>query len=782
MAASPSFPPSSPQKLAKESPSPLPRSTFLPQSPHRFAPPPDHQDVCPEQGKEQLAELYELAPVGLVILDCHGTIHRANRMACLLLSMDQPDSMGRPFARCFVRSDRARIRRHLRETAQASHPQTSELFTVARTHPHRTVRLSTLWLEPAWYHVAIVEVAGQDDKAQSRQDHQAWIFGILDNAMDAIVTVDEAQRIVLFNKAAEAMFRCPASAALGRPVEQFIPVRFRKAHREHLRRFSQTGMTTRTMQSLGQVYGLRADGQEFPVEASISRTDIHGKKLLTVIFRDMTEREQIARTLAREREFIDTVLETAGALVVVLDPQGRIVRFNRACEQLTGLAFSDVRGNVIWDVGIVPCSEKDSVKHMFTQLCAGVFPLYCENTWLTKTREARVISWANTALTDEYGQVQYIVGTGIDITEQKHAETRLRESEERFYAFMNHTPAVAFLKDEHGRYVFVNRRFEEKLGRSKLECLGKTDRQLFPPEVARVFTETDHEALQSGEVIEGEETTLDLEGKPRHWIVLKFRVPSARGQPLVGGLALEITPLKTALEALRQKTAELRRSQEALQALSGRLITAQEEERRRIAQELHDDLNQRLAVLALTIQAEQHTRPPSDPVFTFLEHVYEHVSQISDEIRRLAYQLHPSKIEDLGLEVALESLVKDFSRLRGISVGFQAKDVPRAVPLPMASCLYRIAQEGLMNIARHAYATNVEITLERRDGGLRLIIKDNGVGFDPATLRAGPHGLGLVTMQERIRHVNGILSLQTAKGKGTELAAWVPLVAEELMA
>ncbi|MCH8292534.1 PAS domain S-box protein, partial [Candidatus Poribacteria bacterium] len=146
-------------------------------------------------------------------------------------------------------------------------------------------------------------------------------------------------------------------------------------------------------------------------------------------FRDFTERKKAAEELKRERDFIAAVIETTGALVVVLDPQGRIARFNRACEKITGYAFDEVRGRYVWDVFLVPAEVKQ-VKAVFEKLRAGNLPNEAENYWVTREGNLRLITWSNTALLDNDGSVEYIISTGIDITERRQAEQDLRESEE----------------------------------------------------------------------------------------------------------------------------------------------------------------------------------------------------------------------------------------------------------------------------------------------------------------------------------------------------------------
>lgn len=875
---------------------------------------------------------------------------------------------------------------------------------------------------------------GQENEKTWEEEQESWMESVLDTVRDAIITLDEKQHIVLFNKGAEEMFLCPSFQAIGMTIDQFIPPRLRTIHHEYVQQFMKSEVTVRATKTLGELFGLRTNGEEFPIEASISQYGLRGKTLLTLIFRDITERreaqnawekerqfistildtadalvvvldpqwrivrfnrvceqltgrtigemrgksflnlsvvsgedalevkslllsfkkggefpksfesvwvdidrklhwiawsntivsdkegkieniiatgvdvtirKQAEQALSKEQEFISAVLDTAGALIVVLDRQGKIIRFNRACEELTGYSFVDIQGKRLWDFLLLP-EESPAVKKVFQNLREETRSNQFENHWVTKDGKIRQISWSNTILANNKGKVDYVIGIGIDVTERRQAEQdiqnllrhnslilnsagegiygldlhgnttfvnpaaekmlgydaqellgmpmhatihhsksdgslypleicpiyeafkdgkvrraeevlwckdgtsllveytitpilgdrrkiegavviftdisdrkkteeAIRESEELFQAFMNHSPAVKFLKDGQGRYVFVNQQFEEKLRLSKADCLGKTDMQLFPPEVSRIFKEHDLEVLETGNVLETEETTLGERGNLCYWWVMKFPVYRTDGEVQLGGVALDITSLKKVEETLRLREAELQRSQELLQALGGALITAHEDERRRISRELHDDMNQRLAILALNIQSSQKGFSQSLPIYQTLQKLYDGVSTLSDDVRHLAYQLHPSILDDLGLKVALQSFLDDFSKWEGILVTFTSTDLPISLPQSIASCLYRVTQECLRNVARYAQATQAEVKLIEEDGGLRLSITDNGKGFNVEEIRTEKHGLGLIGMRERVRVVQGTYELKSTPGQGTEIRVWVPI-------
>ena len=229
------------------------------------------------------------------------------------------------------------------------------------------------------------------------------------------------------------------------------------------------------------------------------------------------------------------------------------------------------------------------------------------------------------------------------------------------------------------------------------------------------------------------------------------------------GVMRDITPTKLAEDALRE--------------LSRRLIRAHEDERALLARELHDDVTQRLAVLAIDVGRAELAAPHAAQADA-MRSVREQLVRLSEDIHSLAYQLHPSILEELGLVEALRAECERRTRQGRLTVTMDLEALPAALGKEAQLCLFRVAQEALNNAARHAAVSAVTVTLRRADAGVLLAVRDEGVGFDPA--RPGPsHSLGLAGMRERVNLVNGALDIETAPGRGTTIVAWVPAHAGE---
>jgi signal transduction histidine kinase len=219
----------------------------------------------------------------------------------------------------------------------------------------------------------------------------------------------------------------------------------------------------------------------------------------------------------------------------------------------------------------------------------------------------------------------------------------------------------------------------------------------------------------------------------------------------------------------------LNEKQKELEALAGKLIVSQEEERKRIARDLHDDFNQRLAALTVELESmERATMTPAEPLVRQLTAIRSQVVQLSDDLHDLAYRLHPSLLEHVGLEVALRDHAAEFAKRTGLSVTFTGREVPKALLPQVATNLFRVMQECLQNVSKHSQATEVTVKVSGSSKGVGLSVHDNGTGFDLGLQESCVKGLGLVSMQERMRGLGGFLRIHSLPRTGTKVCAWIP--------
>ncbi|TKS59508.1 MAG: sensor histidine kinase [Nitrospira sp.] len=221
------------------------------------------------------------------------------------------------------------------------------------------------------------------------------------------------------------------------------------------------------------------------------------------------------------------------------------------------------------------------------------------------------------------------------------------------------------------------------------------------------------------------------------------------------------------------------RHREDLRTLAGKLLTVQDEERRRISRDLHDDVNQRLGAIGLQLDSLSRNLPGSPTtVRQRIRAIRRHVSELSDDVRELAYRFHQTTVEDLGLVVALQRYLNDFVKRTGINARFTKPRSAAPIPLRLATCLYRIAQESLGNVGLHAKASQVTLVLTVSSDTISLTIWDNGIGMDLEEVRSRKEGLGMLSMQERARLLNGSVVWHSSPGEGTRVTANFVLGAE----
>jgi PAS domain S-box-containing protein len=355
------------------------------------------------------------------------------------------------------------------------------------------------------------------------------------------------------------------------------------------------------------------------------------------------------------------------------------------------------------------------------------------------------------------------------LTRQRH-EQRLLQSEARLVAGADLAGLSFYEVNFEEGVARLDNRFRDLCGvpadrERDLQPLQFWMEQLHPDDRERVLDQ--RQQLHDGRV-----ERLSTEYRFVHpilgerWIHHEARVSrrDASGRTLASfGVLRDITQTKQAEEALRD--------------LSRRLIQAHEDERAMLARELHDDVTQRLAVLAIEMGRAELAAPDGAQA-EVMGSVRAELVRLSEDIHSLAYQLHPSVLAELGLVEALRAECERRGRQGRLAVAMDLEALPELAGKQAQLCLFRVAQEALNNVARHSGTNMASLTLRKADGGLLLAVRDDGIGFDAASSRLGP-SLGILSMHERVRLVNGTLDIESAPGRGTTVVAWIPVHADE---
>ena len=489
------------------------------------------------------------------------------------------------------------------------------------------------------------------DTSRALRNVEARVGGIVESAMDAIVSADEEQRIVYFNATAERLFRWPRAAVIGQRLDVLIPERFRKAHGTHIERFGRTAVTSRGMGAQTVIYGQRADGEEFPIEASISQHVEDGCKIFTVILRDVTERlraeDQLARSEARLRGILDSAMDA----IITVDDRQNIVLFNAAAEAVFG------------------CPREQAI---------GV-PL----AWFIP---------------------------------------------ERFRA-------------GHGEHV---RRFSET---------GTSSRRMGESRIVMGLR-------RSGE---------------------EFPIDASISQAVEHGQRFYTVILRDVTERVRNEAA-LKSSREEIRELAQAANNVREQEKSRIARELHDELGQALTALKIDVGwLKERVGGEATELKAKLDAMQLLLDGTVAAARRISADLRPLMLDDLGVAAAAEWLVQNFMNRTGIECRLDMADDGLDLQDPYATAVFRVLQESLTNVARHAQASKVEVRLARAGDVVSLVVRDDGQGFQLQAPRK-PGSYGLLGLRERALLLGGEVEIESIPGEGTTVRMRLPVREAETVA
>ena len=372
------------------------------------------------------------------------------------------------------------------------------------------------------------------------------------------------------------------------------------------------------------------------------------------------------------------------------------------------------------------------------------------------------------ALQNESREPVRIIGVNADVTVRKRAEEELRESEEKLRLLLDSIAEAIYGIDLEHRCTFCNpaclrtlgyERVDEVLGKNMHDLLhhSRADGTPFPVEECRV-----HRVTQSGEGVHAEDEVF-WRANGTSFPTEYWSYPQRRGQELVGAVVAfsDIT---------ERKLAEV-----ALANVSRRLIEAHEQERTRIGRDLHDDVVQRLALLSIELEGVQHVIPDAAAELrTRIEALRSETTQITSDVQLLSHELHSSKLGYLGIDGATRNFCKELSERQKVEIDFRSYDLPTALPTELSLSLFRVLQEALRNATKHSGVKRFEVRLWGSTGEVHLTISDHGAGFDTEAAMKST-GLGLTSMQERLRLVNGELSINSRPKGGTTVHARVPL-------
>ena len=641
------------------------------------------------------------------------------------------------------------------------------------------------------------------------------LAAIVDSSNDAIISKNLDGVITTWNLAAQQLFGYSEAEAIGQPITIIIPADLRDEEKGLLRRL-RTGDRIEHYETRR----VTRDGRILEVSISISPvrnatgTIVGASKIL----RDVTESRR-ARAALRESErrlayeaaaartlqsistrlisestqeslfaqVVDAAMELMSAdasSVQMLAPDGQCLtllgwrnfhpisaafwqRVTADAGSTCGAALRDNARVLVTDVD--SCEFMAGTRDLQEYRRSGIRAVQSTPLRSRVGRRLGMISthWhtPHTPTEDDFRLFDVLARQAADLIERTRAEEELRESEERFRLISETAPVIIWMSDIGKGYTYVNQTWLNVTGQSLDAVLGNgwTDR-IHPGDVMSCW-DTYARAFDRREPFQIDFRLRRYDGDYR-WIV-STGTPRYHGDGSFAGYigsAIDIT--------------ERRLAAEAAATIHQRLIDAQEEERSRIARELHDDIGQRLAALIIGLDLlAQAGEAPAPGRSQQIEEARDEVVTLAEDVQALSHRLHPARLEYLGITAAAAALCREVARDRALEITFNAESVPEGVSRRVAVCLYRVLQEALQNAIKHSGMRKIDVTLRGGVDQIELTVRDFGAGFEVSTTQG--HGLGLTSMKERVSAVRGRLAILSEPQHGTTVQATVPLVQDD---
>lgn len=496
----------------------------------------------------------------------------------------------------------------------------------------------------------------------------------------------------------------------------------------------------------------RRDGSIIWGRLSISLLNHRPAPLVVAMVEDITSKKRAEDALRMSEERFRLAQQAARIGTFERNLRTDFVTWTPELESIYGLRAGQFTGTRMAFAKLVHPDDRDRVAKLTEEAIETGRPTSGEWRAIWPDRSIHWIAGWWQVFKDQAGQPARMLGINMDITDRKLGETRLHEYERAVEGSQEMIAVV----DRDYRFLIANRQFVTTRGAESEQVIGKFVSEVVEKKTFEEIVQPKLEEAFHGKVVRFEMKYTYPQLGERELSVSYHPIEGPRGVDRVACILHDIT--------------ELKRAEEALAGMSRKLIEAQEQERRSIARELHDDINQRLALVAVELQRLQDD--PSE-LKTRLQALRQSTVEITDDIQALSHELHSSKLEYLGVVPGIRGWCGEFGDRHRMEVHFKS-EAARAIPVEIGLCLFRILQEALHNAARHSGAKRIDVQLTESPAEVHLLVSDAGTGFNIEEARQG-RGLGLLSMQERVRLVSGSITIDSTLNTGTTIHVRVPL-------
>jgi PAS domain S-box-containing protein len=738
---------------------------------------PRHQGDTPEWADANCRAVLEAAPDAMLVVNREGEIVAANLQAQKFYGCSREHLIGSVVESLIPARLRDRHRRHRENFFANPETQTIQVLEIFAVRSDASeipvdVSLSHLTIGTETFVISAIRDATERRRIDELKRTEAVLREtresenryrrIVETTNEGVWLLDSKLHTSYVNRQMEEMLGYEPRELVGRSVFDFyFPEDFE--HKEQLLKRRQQGVREQIEERLR-----RRDGSELWVRMAVSPMFKDNGEFdgVLAMVGDITERKQTEEGL-RKSEGRFRLAAQAGKMFayewdVVTDMVMRseehvnVLGFSNRAKQLTrqqllSSVHPDDRALFIGSV------DQLTPQYPTTQISYRVLRPDGSVVWLEENARG---------FFDEQGKLLRVIGMVANITERKRTEEELRESEDKLRLLLDSTAEAIYGIDLEHRCTFCNpaclralgyERNDQVVGKNMHNLIHHTraDGTMFPIEECRV-----HRVTRSGEGVHAEDELLwraNGTGFPAEY----WSYPQRRGHAVVGAVVafVDITERKLAEAALAN--------------VSRKLIEAQEQERTRIGRELHDDIGQRLALLAIELQQLHENSLILPDVRSRMGEFQKRISEIATDIQSLSHELHSAKLQYLGIAGAMRGFCQEFGEQQKVEIDFQTHDLPSPLSPDISLCFFRVLQEALHNSAKHSGVRHFEVRLWGTSDEIHLTVKDSGAGFDREAAKTS-RGLGLISMEERLKLLNGTMTIESQPQRGTTLHARVP--------
>jgi len=720
------------------------------------------------QDTQLFHDVFNASPIGIAVENLEGQPLFVNPSFCSFLGFSEEELRNKHCVDFSPREDAEKdwaLFQQLRAGSIDHYQLEKRYFRRDGSLVWGSLSISLLKSSPSPLVLAMVEDITDKKKAEeARYRHAA----VIESSDDAIASGTLDGIIVSWNTGAQKIYGYTEAEAVGKKISMLVPPELPDEENKIL----ETLKSGNRIEHFETVRVTKT-GRRIKVSLTISPIkDSTGRTVgISGIARDITERKLAEEAVRASEERLRLAQQIAHVGSFEWNIQTGVNTWTPELEAMYSLQPGTFTGTQTAFENLVHPDDRAGVIKLVAAAMKSGQPTQGEWRVVWADGSVHWIAGRWQVFMDASGEPSKMIGVNIDVTERKLADEArlevnrtleaqaalLQSREELLKIFVENVPAAVAMLDRDMRYLQVSDRWCSDNSVEASELLGRS-RELFP-EMPDRWKEVNRRALQ-GETLRADEDRWESGGSTRwaRWEVRPWRAADGT----VGGILI-----------LTEDITRRKQMEEALSGMSRKLIESQEQERTRIGRELHDDVGQRLALLAVQLQQLNENSLILPEVRSRMGELQKQASEIAADIQSLSHELHSAKLQYLGIAAAMRGFCRDFGKQQKVEIDFQTRDLPSPLSPDISLCFFRVLQEALHNSAKHSGVRHFEVRLWGTSDEIHLTVRDSGTGFDREAARES-RGLGLISMEERLKLLKGTLSIDSQPNRGTTIHARVP--------